>query len=391
MKKKVFTYSKNMLSVIEKYKSSDTIDIYVYDNYCMENEINGYPRISFEELIINKEEYVVYVTNSSIKSTYEICKQMKEHGIQYVIPDEKILLKNTVHVFGTVCEDNKRLQYEWVRSSDNRQIYSKLEIQVEELFRETISFYYDELKGKRIDIYFYLEDMPQDAYRLAWLFDMKNILACCTVFPISHCVVPIPNYFSCINESTYQWPEDVPSKLMKAAEEPWSISKGVWIGDIDNSPDDLRRMLHLLGELHPNKLEIINSAGFWKGMNCNNTIHSFIPMIELPKYKYLIDIRGYSFYARMTRLLIMKRVVLRIESIYREWYDEYLIPMKHYVPIKADMSDLLSQMEFLDNRQDVYDEIVWEMSKFAGEYLKPEAYLCSVKNAILKYGIRSAK
>ena len=387
MKKTVFTNSKNLDGAIKRHLSEGGGEVFVFDNFSQDKEINGYPVISFDELSRNSKEYIVKITNSSLKSAYELSGQMEDAGIEYEISERDALLVNSLHISGNFGSNGASLKYEWVRSPEIRNIYSKLETQIEGLFRATFDCYKNDFSGKDIDVYYFLEDMPQDAYRVSKLFGMDHIFASCTVFPVSETVIPVPNYFACIDEDTYQWPAEVPSLLKASAKEPWSIDKGVWIGDINNSPDDLRRMLFLLGEQHPDKLEIIYSAGFWK-QTADNSAKKFIPMTDLPKYKYLIDIRGWSFYARMTRLLMMNRVVLRVDSIYREWYDEYLVPMKHYVPVKADMSDLLSKIEYLDGRPDVYMEIVEGARSFSEKYLQPSSYTGCLRDAILKYGIK---
>ncbi len=388
MKKIVFTNSKNLNNAIIKHLSEHGGDILVFDNFCLDKEIYGYPVISFDELRQNSDKYIVKVTNSSLKSAYELCGQMKAADIEYELIKKNELMVNSLHISGFFEVDGSELKYEWKRSPEIRNIYSKLETQMEGLFRATFNRYQEDFRNKEINVYYYLEDMPQDAYRLSKLLNIDHIFASCTVYPVKETVIPVPNYFVCIDEATYQWPEEAPSLIRDASKDPWSIDKAVWIGDINNSPDDLRRMLYLLGEKHSEQLEIINSTGFWK-QSSDSLIKKFIPMTDLPKYKYLIDIRGWSFYARMTRLLQMSRVVLRVESIYREWYDELLIPMKHYVPIKADMSDLLEKIEYLDSRPDVYMEIVEGARSFAEKNLQPESYIGCLRSAILKYGIKT--
>jgi hypothetical protein len=69
-----------------------------------------------------------------------------------------------------------------------------------------------------------------------------------------------------------------------------------------------------------------------------------IPMNEQVKFKYIINIDGHSATNRFSYLLQSGSLILNVESKYvignQRWYDHLLIPYKHYVPIKYDLSDL---------------------------------------------------
>lgn len=69
-----------------------------------------------------------------------------------------------------------------------------------------------------------------------------------------------------------------------------------------------------------------------------------IPMNEQIKYKYIINIDGHSNPNRTSYLLQSGSLILMVESKYVigniSWFKELLIPYKHYIPIKSDLSDL---------------------------------------------------
>ena len=67
--------------------------------------------------------------------------------------------------------------------------------------------------------------------------------------------------------------------------------------------------------------------------------------------KYAIDIDGNSnTWTNFMRLLLLGCCVLKVESEfgYRQWYYHKLRPYQHYVPVKADLSDLESQIEWIN-------------------------------------------
>lgn len=70
-----------------------------------------------------------------------------------------------------------------------------------------------------------------------------------------------------------------------------------------------------------------------------------IPMNKQLKFKYIINIDGHSATNRFSYLLQSGSLIINIESSKyvignTRWYDHLLIPYKHYVPVKYDLSDL---------------------------------------------------
>ena len=61
-------------------------------------------------------------------------------------------------------------------------------------------------------------------------------------------------------------------------------------------------------------------------------------------FKYNINIDGHQKTNRFSYLLQSGSLILNVESKYvignQRWYDHLLIPFKHYIPVKYDLSDL---------------------------------------------------
>ncbi len=113
----------------------------------------------------------------------------------------------------------------------------------------------------------------------------------------------------------------------------------------------------------------------------------FMPITDFTKYKYLLDIRGYGWSDRLKILLQLGRPIFMVNRPYKEWYTDKLVPWKHYIPVKEDMSDLIEQYYYMEEHPEKYAEIVENMDAFAEEYLSPEAVLKYTRDVILKYGI----
>lgn len=71
-----------------------------------------------------------------------------------------------------------------------------------------------------------------------------------------------------------------------------------------------------------------------------------ISMEEQKGYKYVFDIEGNVSAYRLGALLSFGSVILRVESDYKMWIDQFLKPKVHYIPIKRDFSDLAAILKW---------------------------------------------
>lgn len=76
-------------------------------------------------------------------------------------------------------------------------------------------------------------------------------------------------------------------------------------------------------------------------------IGKFVPMDEYVKYKYLIDVDGNCASApRLGLILHSNCVLLKTVTHSVQWFYRALHAWEHYIPLKPDLSDLLSQLEW---------------------------------------------
>ena len=77
---------------------------------------------------------------------------------------------------------------------------------------------------------------------------------------------------------------------------------------------------------------------------------SFISNAEKSDYKYILNIDGHVSACRLSSELGMNSVVLVVDSSYKLWFSNMIEPYVHYVPVKHDLSDLISQIQWcIDN------------------------------------------
>ena len=72
----------------------------------------------------------------------------------------------------------------------------------------------------------------------------------------------------------------------------------------------------------------------------------FMTMVEQSNYKYIIHIDGNVNAYRLLTTMATGSLILRVESEYTSWFDHMIKPNVHYLPVRADLSNL-------------YEQIVW--------------------------------
>lgn len=70
----------------------------------------------------------------------------------------------------------------------------------------------------------------------------------------------------------------------------------------------------------------------------------YMSLAEQQRYKYIINIDGHVSAYRLSRELTSFCVILRVESDYKLWYSDKLVPYIHYVPVASDLSDIYSKI-----------------------------------------------
>lgn len=113
----------------------------------------------------------------------------------------------------------------------------------------------------------------------------------------------------------------------------------------------------------------MNKLGIFK-------VNTMTPL-EQARYKYIINVDGHVSAFRLSFELGMRSCILLVESNYKMWCHSFLIPYVHYVPIKDDLSDLLSQIKWCREHDKKCEEMAENAYTLYNQYL--------VKNGILNY------
>ncbi len=345
------------------------------DNYCgAPPEIKEIPVIKFEKLMEIYQDYEVVVTPWNVDIREKICKQLEENHIPYSIykpKESKLVPRNLLHIHGTY----PALKYEMGDTTDSLpRIHQTME-----MFRKMFEIYQKDFEGRRVDFYVYLLDEADDAYEIARRNHLDTILAYCTIYSVSDTVIPIPDFKSFIDEEEYFYTESL-AECRKAAQIPWEAPRICWRGNVNACAS--RKQLLYMKERFPEyfSFEMVGKGG---GKN-------YLSMTGQAKYKYLIDVRGSSWTDRVKVLFHLKRPIFLADRPYREWYFDKLVPWKHYIPVKEDLSDLVEAYKYMEAHPEKYDDICQSMQEFADEYLSPAAVLKYVRDVCLMYGVKEA-
>lgn len=91
---------------------------------------------------------------------------------------------------------------------------------------------------------------------------------------------------------------------------------------------------------------------------------NYIDRYEQMNYKFTINIEGNSSAYRYGSLFNLGFCILNVESDYKLWFEQWLIPYTHYIPIKHNLDDLEEKIKWcLDN-----DDKCYKISKNAMEF-----------------------
>lgn len=127
---------------------------------------------------------------------------------------------------------------------------------------------------------------------------------------------------------------------------------------------------HLLKFTDKSKYDIEEIV--WDRTNPDKLVcHNFVSMTDAPKkWRYLIDVEGNGWSARVKVFLFSKRVLFLQDRPYKEWWYEKLSPWAHYVPVNSDLSDLEHNLNIIRNDPVLEDEIRFNAFEFANKNLR---------------------
>ena len=122
----------------------------------------------------------------------------------------------------------------------------------------------------------------------------------------------------------------------------------------------------------------------WSSDTLMSTAESnYVSLPDHCRYKYLIDLEGIGYSARLKVLLFSGRPVFIQERPWREFFFDRLEPYGHFIPVKRDLSDLSSQLDWAEANPDKCKDIAARAQSLAKEHLTRHAAIAYFRRTIL--------
>ena len=92
---------------------------------------------------------------------------------------------------------------------------------------------------------------------------------------------------------------------------------------------------------------------------------AFVPMPEMTRYRYFVDIDGNANSWNMMQKLRLGACMLKVDSQYQQWFHDRLNPWEHYVPVAEDLSDFAARVEWCRSNAQEASNIALRGRRFA--------------------------
>jgi len=153
---------------------------------------------------------------------------------------------------------------------------------------------------------------------------------------------------------------------------------------------------HLARETKPQRLKYIDMCNIFTELTYISTKNyniydldcgDFTNILALKKqFKYFIDLKGHSYSTKTYQLLASQRVYFSSQhNLTLTWEKQHLKPWQNFIPVKEDLSDLISQHQIIESNPALYQQIVENNLNLLNNELSPNAMLKQLLNKISSF------
>lgn len=169
---------------------------------------------------------------------------------------------------------------------------------------------------------------------------------------------------------------------------------GIW--DLRRWPDFPRPKLMKLSNEYPDlidaKFSYLHHRQFHEYAHQQGFMGEWISMQETIQHKYLMDIDGNCAPTpRFPLLLHSNSVILKNMTDSMLWFYGTIKPYEHFIPVKENLSDLLTQLAWAKNHDEECQKISENARKLAAEVLSPESIYLYLYQLLCEYSKRQQK
>lgn len=182
--------------------------------------------------------------------------------------------------------------------------------------------------------------------------------------------------FQCFGQDEYERETQIMLEVGKTTP---THKKIVWYGNINTNP--IRILFYSIAKANSDLFHVVNvdkssSSDIWDNPN-------FKSMPEQAQIgQFLIDLPGNGWSARLQTLLFSNRPVLVVKPNFVEHWFYDLVPWKHYIPIKPDLSDLLVVSKWCFENEDITLDIAKNALEYAKQNLRREHEVMRIRDRI---------
>ncbi|PWV95749.1 glycosyl transferase family 90 [Hoeflea marina] len=204
----------------------------------------------------------------------------------------------------------------------------------------------------------------------------------------SETIIAVPDF------SFWNWPEvgiddytRLIGEMAMAGDQPPADQRLFWIGNSATSPVRERLMEIALGDprIHAIDITWIKQEGPERWASDRRMDTQAAQYVSLPdhcRYRYLLDIEGIGYSARLKILLFSGRPVFIQDRPWKDFFFDWMEPFQHYIPVAGDLSDLGRQLDWAEAHPEECARIAANALEFAHRHLTREAAILHLRKVI---------
>lgn len=174
-------------------------------------------------------------------------------------------------------------------------------------------------------------------------------------------------------------------KISKKSKIPYTHNKILWIGQ----PSNKIREKFVKDYSNNPRVSAISLRSHWG--HSTNIIKGYISLPDHCKYRYLIDLEGIGYSARIKFLMNTRRPLFIQKRRFNEYWFYLLKEYKHYIPVANDLSDLDKQLKWADNNVSKCLQIAKNAANFAAKNLRKKDAIKRLSDILYKLGTEELK
>jgi len=203
-------------------------------------------------------------------------------------------------------------------------------------------------------------------------------------------VIAVPDF------SFWNWPDTgiadytvLTEEMMAAGAKEPEDGRLFWIGNVSTS-EARGRLLEIAAQdtrIHAASIAWVKAdrPEAWASETRMGTqAANYVSLPDHCRYKYLIDVEGVGFSARLKLLFFSGRPVFLQDRPWREFYFDRLEPFEHYIPVRRDLSDLSARLDWAEANPLECSRIAANAQAFARRHLTREAAILHLREVIFR-------